>query len=192
LIGGRLGSSGSLVKGHCLQNMHTGGLCESKNETGVSKKRPDLVHTSLYQCTMRRGLGPPDAPTLRTRYAYWYYTHTGTFPCSISFSLYFFAVPTPVCVIYANCSCPFYFSTPNDHVSSLSFIPPAYLLKLNSELFFLLVMFLYVFPSRAPVCVILFLLSLLTPNDPPVTAHSISVMRPAHVFRSLQVLYCTC
>ena len=28
-----------------------------------------------------------------------------------------------------------------------------------------------------------------TKNDPYVTAHSISVMRPADVFRSLQVLY---
>ena len=63
---------------------------------------------------------------------------------------YFCVVPTPVCVIYANCSCPFYFSTPNDHVSSLRSIPLVYLLKLNSELFFFHVMFLYVFPSRAP------------------------------------------
>ncbi len=63
---------------------------------------------------------------------------------------YFCVVPTPVCVIYANCSCPFYFSTPNDHVSSLRSIPLVYLLKLNSELFFFHVMFLYVFPFRAP------------------------------------------
>jgi hypothetical protein len=49
---------------------------------------------------------------------------------------YFCVVPTPVCVIYANCSCPFYFSTPNDHVSSLCSIPLVYLLKLNSESFF--------------------------------------------------------
>jgi hypothetical protein len=63
---------------------------------------------------------------------------------------YFCVVPTPVCVIYANCSCLFYFSTPNDHVSSLLSIPLVYLLKLNSELFFFHVIFLYVFPSRAP------------------------------------------
>jgi hypothetical protein len=63
---------------------------------------------------------------------------------------YFCVVPTPVCVIYANCSCPFYFLTPNDHVFSLRSIPLVYLLKLNSELFFFHVMFLYVFPSRAP------------------------------------------
>jgi hypothetical protein len=67
---------------------------------------------------------------------------------------YFCVVPTPVCVIYANCSCQFYFSTPNDHVSSLRSFPLVYLLKLNSELFFFHVIFLYVFPSRAPVCVI--------------------------------------
>jgi hypothetical protein len=48
LIGGQGESSGSLIKGHCLQNTHTGGPQESKNETaGVSKKRPKLAEYSL-------------------------------------------------------------------------------------------------------------------------------------------------
>jgi hypothetical protein len=133
--------------------------------------------------------------TIRTWCAY--LQHTGTFPCSITFSLYFCVVPTPVCAIYASCLCPFYyFSTPNDHVSSLRLIPPAYLLKLNSELLFLHVMFLYVFPSSTPCVRNLRLIV----NSPFIVdtkwpsgqrSQCISVMRPADVFRSLQVLYCT-
>jgi hypothetical protein len=83
-------------------------------------------------------------------YAHRYFCVVPTPVCVIYALRYFCVVPTLVCVIYANCSYPFYFSTRNDHVSSLRSIPLLYLLKLNSELFFFHVIFLYVFPSRAP------------------------------------------
>jgi hypothetical protein len=36
------------------------------------------------------------------------------FLAQLTFSLYFCVVPTPMCVIYAHCSCPSYCLTPND------------------------------------------------------------------------------
>jgi hypothetical protein len=47
LIGGLGQSFGSSIGGHCMQNTHTGGARESKNETSVGKRRPVLAYNSL-------------------------------------------------------------------------------------------------------------------------------------------------